>query len=318
MVKFWSTKDVPPRMARQYWIETMRERIFKAPIDLPENATLDASLAQADLGPLRVSWVDSPASRVLLPPSVAQRMDVSDDIQLTVMHAGHWSIAVHREHFRLRPRDVLFADILRGFDLSRSANCRTTTVSLSKSWLKTWIPAAELQRPQVLGADTGWTSVLAEFIHTLTPERVAALRQREDLLNTHIGNLLALIFHERHPDSQAAHQASTLVQLANTCIKRRFTEFGLTAEQIARELGVSERTLHRAYASESGSFVGQLLHERMTVARRMLGDPHFARLSVAEIGHRTGFSDPSHFIRRFRAIHGITPAALRRQLRHGP
>ncbi|WP_295042955.1 helix-turn-helix domain-containing protein [uncultured Paracoccus sp.] len=46
----------------------------------------------------------------------------------------------------------------------------------------------------------------------------------------------------------------------------------------------------------------------MTEARRLLA---FTRLSVAEIGYRLGFGDPSYFSRRFRAATGQSPSAYR-------
>lgn len=46
----------------------------------------------------------------------------------------------------------------------------------------------------------------------------------------------------------------------------------------------------------------------MTEARRLLA---FTRLTVAEVGYRLGFADPSYFSRRFRAETGESPSAYR-------
>jgi AraC-like DNA-binding protein len=51
----------------------------------------------------------------------------------------------------------------------------------------------------------------------------------------------------------------------------------------------------------------------MSVAQRMLRDPRFDRLSVAEVGRRIGLADASHFIRQCRRHLGGTPGALRRK-----
>ncbi|WP_408908733.1 helix-turn-helix domain-containing protein [Variovorax paradoxus] len=87
---------------------------------------------------------------------------------------------------------------------------------------------------------------------------------------------------------------------------------------MARELGISQRSLHRCLAErgeggEGGTtFATALLGFRMQAARRMLGDARFDRLAVAEIGFRVGLRDASHFVRLCRQQLGATPGALRR------
>jgi AraC-like DNA-binding protein len=82
---------------------------------------------------------------------------------------------------------------------------------------------------------------------------------------------------------------------------------------VADGLGIGERSLHRALAAQRHTFAQQLMASRMDSARRLLGDPRFDRLTVAEIGRRVGLLDPSHFVRAFRSATGQTPGALRRQ-----
>jgi AraC-like DNA-binding protein len=66
-------------------------------------------------------------------------------------------------------------------------------------------------------------------------------------------------------------------------------------------------------ASSGKTFGSYLAAWRMSVAQRMLRDPRFDRLSVAEVGRRIGLADASHFIRQCRRHLGGTPGALRRQ-----
>jgi AraC-like DNA-binding protein len=82
---------------------------------------------------------------------------------------------------------------------------------------------------------------------------------------------------------------------------------------VARGLGISERSLHRSLNEGATTFAAALCGFRMQVARRMLGDARFDRLSIAEIGLRVGFTDASHFVRQFGRHLGMTPGTLRRQ-----
>ncbi len=315
MLKRWSTSDVPPYMARDYWLALLRDRIFNAELDMPRELQLEASLQQSSFGPMRVSWVDSVVPRMLMPADAGAPAGGERDILLMVMDApSEWTVRGGRGRFELAPGDVVCADFRQGFEMRRPGRARTLSLSLSASWLRTWVPQAEFDQPQVLVGQSGWSSVLALLLRQIQPQRVLALEARSELLASQLGSLLALALHERQPDTAQPLESEQLARLAQACIQRHFGKPGLSAAEVAAELGISERTLHRALSREGASFSARLHAERMGVADRLLRDGHFRALSVAEIGRRVGFSDPSHFVRRFRAEFGTTPAALRRRL----
>jgi AraC family transcriptional regulator, positive regulator of tynA and feaB len=78
------------------------------------------------------------------------------------------------------------------------------------------------------------------------------------------------------------------------------------------ELGISVRTLHRAFSAQGRSFGGTLRKLRLEEAQRLLEAPFLARLSVSEVGRRCGFADASHFVREFHQATGMTPGHLRK------
>ncbi len=51
---------------------------------------------------------------------------------------------------------------------------------------------------------------------------------------------------------------------------------------------------------------------RLQRAQDLLTDPRLRDLPIIEIAARCGFTDPSHFARRFRRQFGVTPLAFRR------
>jgi len=78
--------------------------------------------------------------------------------------------------------------------------------------------------------------------------------------------------------------------------------------QIARRLGMSERTLHRRLAEQGESFQTLATQARCEAARSLLrsGDHN-----LAAVAFLTGFSDQSAFTRAFKRWTGQTPAAFR-------
>jgi AraC-like DNA-binding protein len=81
---------------------------------------------------------------------------------------------------------------------------------------------------------------------------------------------------------------------------------------VARELGVSARTLQRRIAAAGGSFQ-QLLGD----ARRDLGREYLARpeVELKEVAYLLGYDDANSFHRAFRAREGTTPTQWRAGLR---
>lgn len=79
-----------------------------------------------------------------------------------------------------------------------------------------------------------------------------------------------------------------------------------TMSELARQTSVSIAHLHRLFSAEVGSSpMAWLTKTRVEIAASMLIQ---GTLSIAEIAHRTGWSDPNHFSRRFRQLTGDTPS----------
>jgi AraC-like DNA-binding protein len=75
-------------------------------------------------------------------------------------------------------------------------------------------------------------------------------------------------------------------------------------EQLAADLGISSRTLHRKLQAEGVCFRELLNAARMTRAEQMLrhGRP------ITEIAHLLGYGDSANFTRAFRRHHGMPPS----------
>lgn len=101
--------------------------------------------------------------------------------------------------------------------------------------------------------------------------------------------------------------------LANTLVHRLtpMLSDGLPqAADIARDLGMSERTLYRRLAEEGLTFRDVVGRAQSALAQDMLRD---SNASIAEIAFLTGFSEQSTFSRAFKRWIGNTPAQFRRQ-----
>ena len=98
---------------------------------------------------------------------------------------------------------------------------------------------------------------------------------------------------------------------AREVIIRRLPDGEPRRDQVAGELGMSERTLQRRLEEEATSF-GQLLDDtRRELAEQYLGRLH---LSLAQAAYLLGFADQSSFFRACRRWFDRSPAQYRNQL----
>lgn len=102
----------------------------------------------------------------------------------------------------------------------------------------------------------------------------------------------------------------SLAQRVQTEISRSLSEGIPKMENVALELGLSARSLHRRLSDEGVSFNSLVEKSRQRVAQELLKDPTY---SLAEIAFLTGFSEQSAFSRAFKRWVGQTPAAFRKQ-----
>lgn len=83
---------------------------------------------------------------------------------------------------------------------------------------------------------------------------------------------------------------------------------------IAAEISdCSVRTFQRRL-SEFGLSYSKLLEQtRMEIARTLLTNE---QCKIIDVGYELGYSDPSHFTRAFRRVHGVTPKEYKIGCRH--
>ena len=130
-----------------------------------------------------------------------------------------------------------------------------------------------------------------------------------------LGDHAVCDFLTRHLDDDAGAgpaAASVRARLLHH-IADRLEEGPPQAGDVARRMGMSERTLYRRLSDEGVTYRDVLHEAQIGLARRLLAD---GACSIAEIACRTGFAEQSTFTRAFKRRVGHTPARYRRHDLH--
>lgn len=122
-----------------------------------------------------------------------------------------------------------------------------------------------------------------------------------DLLRLATDRADAMRAAQDHSDALVDHVQATVTALGFA---------GVQCAQVARELGMSTRSLQRRLAEYGTTFRKLAEAARMDEALRLLADD---ALPVAGIGDRLGFSEPSALSHAVRDYWGAPPSVLRRE-----
>ncbi|MEY9750188.1 AraC-like DNA-binding protein [Bradyrhizobium japonicum] len=90
-------------------------------------------------------------------------------------------------------------------------------------------------------------------------------------------------------------------------IHERLREPGLTVAAVAGAVGISERYVHKLFERSGTTFSDYLIDRRLVGAAADLRDPASGGRAIGAIAFDWGFSDLSHFARRFKQRFGCRP-----------
>jgi AraC-like DNA-binding protein len=160
---------------------------------------------------------------------------------------------------------------------------------------------------QPLGGDVSPTA--ARFVRSLARDLLDPDIEPDSVCDEVTARALQDLLCERPPNPVLSHRIPGLYSMAVAMIREKMFEPLLSRGRVADELGVSVRTLARAFAMHGTSFDRSLWDCRLESAYEALLSNRVGT-SITEIALRHGFSDSSHFARRFKARFGVKPGSM--------
>jgi AraC-like DNA-binding protein len=119
---------------------------------------------------------------------------------------------------------------------------------------------------------------------------------------------------QRQKPRVSSAKAVALVHV-HAAIESRLSDQALDGETVAAMAGISVRYANALLAQEGTSLMRLIQTKRLERCRLALEDEAQAHRSISEIAYAWGFSDMTHFGRRFRASFGLLPSDCRRRAR---
>ncbi len=306
-----SFQGVPAFNVLDSWQARLSEKI--AAMEVKPHRTespFHAFWRHLDLGGLGVNLITSPSQRVTHHPGL-RGFGVSHNYDLIYMTKN--AIRLHhcgREE-RVPEGSFVLIDNREPYFLEAGSDNSSIVLHFDDQWISRWMPRPESIVSKAFPGSAGWAAPLCTLLKVIAAEGLESLHVSRSVLGDQIGSLLSLV-PGQDKDSVCNSVSRYLFRRVLQAVSDHAEDPEFCPEKAAAELGISKRHLHGICAREHTTFSRLLMECRLKRARERLDDKRYLGHRVCDIALTCGFSDPSHFARRFRQAYGVTPKSYRR------
>lgn len=313
MTTVYQTATREQRQRFRYWSSLMCRTFAPAHGSVDDTDDFDARFTVSELGATTICTVSAPKQ---FWERTAQhvRRSPRDEFLFTQLLAGRGVLRQNGKELVLRPGTMAVYDVNRPYTYEVDGD--VLFVKLPRRNLIERINTEPLACATAIRADAGvaaWASGVVQQAATL--DSMPSGRTAELVGDSVICALAGLL--SRAPDggTQTSTDAPSLLSRICTHIQTQIGDPHLSLASIARAQGVSERSLHRLFASLGTTPMRWLLQQRLALSHRALREDHRARITDVAFTH--GFNDLSHFSRVFKKRYAVTPQQLAAAARCG-
>jgi AraC family transcriptional activator of tynA and feaB len=311
-----STNDIHPRDRFDYWREVLCRRIVRHDCT-PEvrqdfRAELQAgTLADIDL----VCYASTPMQNDVTMRHVARAG--GDELLIRLQIAGAFVVEQDGREAVLEAGDITLLDPRRPMSGKYLKGAKQLVIKVPRDELEARVGhtrqmtalSIKPHKPEHI-LTSAFLTMLPTYADTLS--FAAADIVRNQVLDLVAVSLASAVDGKRPRVSSARALALMNVRAA---IEARLTDPALDAETVAAAAGISVRYGNAVLAEDGTSIMRLVQARRLERCRRALEDPSQTGRTVSEIAYGWGFSDMTHFGRRFKAAYGLLPSAYRRRTR---
>ena len=214
----------------------------------------------------------------------------------------------------IHPGDFVLLDAQRPF-ICRYKHRRQITIKIPHRSLKARLASssqltahAVRHHDSVGGLASGYMSMIPERIDALQPAAKSQIAE-------HVLDLIALsLATATGKDKPAVSSGRALALLhLRMAIESRLGDPALDPSSAAAAAGISVRYANTLLSEQGTSLQRFIMSRRLDQCRRALEDPAQSHRTITEIAFAWGFSDLSHFDRRFKAEYGCAPRDYRQR-----
>jgi AraC-like DNA-binding protein len=314
MVMEWSTESAPPAQRFDQWREACREHVYALTPKRHTRGPFKGAITRRQLGSLDVT-------DIVCEGHLVQRRDQdigerpSDTYYVYLQQRGRAWFEQQGQRCVAEPGDIVIADPNIAFSTGTDGTFDFRLWRIERASLRASLAphTGELTMRRI-GREQANRALITSWLDALLHHHAGLSSTSLELA---CGTLCSLVGQALNttiglPEPARLARRRALLQRVMRQVELRSSDMELTPERVAREFGLSLRTLHQLFELSEHSFHEFLTRTRLAHAHALLCAPSTQHIGTAEIGFAAGFRETSTFYRRFRQRYGDTPGAMRK------
>ena len=310
----FSTDSVHPRDKFDYWHNVACKKIVSHDCRPEDRLSFAAEIRAATLGNLELVMFSNSPMKVSHSLAHVRRTD-PDWLFACYQLSGEAVIIQNGNQAALATGTLALVEPLLPYEATFLGNSKMLCIKAPRREIRARLGRNSEFAARLVTADRiddCLTLSLAEKLPSLAGRTTAVT---EEIVGSHLLDLLGLSIARTIQGASvrvSIPKSMTLGQVRGA-IESRLADPRLDPQAVADAVGVSVRYVNALLAEQDTSLKRYILSRRLNRCRQAFEDPNQDHRTISEIAQGWGFSDMTHFTRRFKEAYGVRPSEFRKR-----
>ncbi|WP_428242382.1 helix-turn-helix domain-containing protein [Gynuella sp.] len=308
-----STQHIARQERFDFWMEVVCREFIKMDCRLLTDNDFNGSLRNHRLNEIGFTEIHSQPQAFIRTNRHLSHLD-EDPMLVSIPVYRNVNRTIDSRSFSASRGDITLFDSGRAQELVVAGDFEGLILRVPKSKLSQFLKHPEDYGGRIIPVSHSMGLLTSNFIKTLASQLGNI---QPDTATSIVDNFLQLLatslqsIYKQKPVDQTTALKNILLSQIKEYIESQLHNVFMTPPQIARNFGISLRSLYLLFEQDEQTPSRYILNKRLSHCYHALQNIEYIRLNITEIAFKYGFNDASHFCKAFKKKYGLSPRAIR-------